>query len=252
MKYMGSKSRLVKHLLPILTKNLDADRYYVEPFAGGMNMISNINHPKRIAGDSNKYLMSMWRSLVWHDFESKFPKIISKETYSYWRNVFNANGFNGHCSFDIEAMIGWVGFMGSFNGRFFDGGYSGHNVSGRDYIGEQIRNTLSQVEKLKGVEFWGSSYKDIVYPSNSVIYCDPPYKGTKQYSTSKDFNHDEFWQWCRDMTNKGHDVLVSEYNAPCDFKCIWSKEVTNALNTHNTYKPIERLFVHETIFDKYI
>lgn len=50
-----------------------------------------------------------------------------------------------------EAMIGWVGFMGSFNGRFYDGGYSGHNVKGRDYISEQIRNTLSQIDKLKGV-----------------------------------------------------------------------------------------------------
>ena len=29
---------------------------------------------------------------------------------------------------------------------------------------------------------------------------------------------------------------------PDDFDCIWEKEVTNAMNTTKTYKPIEKLF----------
>lgn len=47
-------------------------------------------------------------------------------------------------------------------------------------------------------------------------------------------------------------MLISEYNAPSDFVCIWSKTVTNAMNNKKTYKPTERLFVHENIKDKYL
>ena len=78
----------------------------------------------------------------------------------------------------------------------------------------------------------------------SIIYCDIPYKDTKQYATSKNFDHDKFWQWCRDMTKQGHKVFISEYQAPDDFICVWSKEVTNSMNTTLTYKPVERLFVY--------
>lgn len=250
MKYMGSKSRLAKDLSPILIKNLSEERWYVEPFAGGMNMMCNINHPKRIASDKNNYLIAMWRFLVWYNFD--FPKKISKESYSHYRNIFNQRGFKGDGDMSDEAMIGWIGYMGSFNGRFYDGGYSGHNVNGRDYIGEQIRNTLSQINELKDVVFACGSYNTLAIPDNSVIYCDPPYKGTKQYSTSKGFDHNVFWQWCRNKTKEGNDVLVSEYQAPTDFVCIWQKQITNSMNTKNTYKPIEKLFVHGSIADKYM
>lgn len=245
---MGSKSRIAKDIEPILTKCLTKNRYYIEPFAGGMNMICNINHPKRLASDRNNYLIAMWRYLC-AGFE--FPKTISKELYSEYRTKFNQRGFNGLGDTFEEAVIGWIGFMGSFNGRFYDGGYSGHDVNGRDYIGEQIRNTLSQVDKLQGVEFWCGSYDSYGMPKKSVIYCDIPYKGTKQYSTSKDFNHDAFYSWCRQTTREGNDVLISEYQAPEDFVCVWQKQVVNAMNTKNTYKPTEKLFVHESIADKY-
>ena len=42
MKYMGSKTRFAKHLLPIILKDRIKGQYYVEPFAGGMNMIDKV------------------------------------------------------------------------------------------------------------------------------------------------------------------------------------------------------------------
>jgi len=35
MKYMGSKRRIAKYIIPIITKNLTPDRWYIEPFVGG-------------------------------------------------------------------------------------------------------------------------------------------------------------------------------------------------------------------------
>ena len=42
MVYMGSKNRIAKELLPIITANLTNDRYYIEPFVGGCNMIDKV------------------------------------------------------------------------------------------------------------------------------------------------------------------------------------------------------------------
>lgn len=235
MKYMGSKSRIANEILPIILKDRKDGQYYVEPFCGGLGTFDKVSG-HRIASDKNKYLIAMWKGLK----ENRpRPHEISKELYSKARTEFN-NGTN--IEFD-DFMIGWIGFMGSFNGRFFDGGYSG--ISGiRNYIDEQIRNTEKQILSLQGAEFYSCDYDNLTYPDESVIYCDIPYNNTKQYLCSKNFDYPKFYQWCRDMTNRGHKVFISEYEAPSDFNCVWAKEITNSLNQSVTYKPTERLFVY--------
>jgi len=87
-----------------------------------------------------------------------------------------------------------------------------------------------------------SEYYTVDIPSNSLIYCDPPYNNTTKYINS--FNHKDFWKWCRIMAKNGHTVFVSEYNAPNDFECVWQKEIVSSL-TKNTgsKKAVERLFM---------
>jgi len=237
MKYMGSKSRIFNDFKDIILDGRLDGQYYVEPFVGGCNSLENVSG-NRIAGDSNEYLICMWKGLV-RDLER--PIVIDKELYSKYRTLYN----NRHsCTLsDIDKfMIGWVGFMGSFNGRFFDGGYSGHDVNGRDYISEQIRNTESQIPSLVGVDFVYSDYQSLCIPDCSIVYMDIPYKGTTQYSSSKNFDYSSFYSFCIDLKKKGNSVFFSEYDAPDIFKCVWSKEITNSLNTKKTYKPTEKLF----------
>ena len=232
---MGSKNRIANEILPIILKDRKENQYYIEPFCGGLGTFDKVIG-NRIGCDKNKYLIAMWKGL--QENRDK-PMEISKELYSRARAEYNSET---NIEFD-DFMIGWIGWMGSFNGRFFDGGYSGKTAT-RDYVDEQIRNTLKQVELLKGAIFVSGDYSDLEIYENSIIDCDIPYKGTKQYSTSKNFNHDKFWQWCRNMAKQGHKVFISEYQAPDDFICVWSKEVTNSMNTTLTYKPVERLFVY--------
>ena len=241
MKYMGSKNRIAKHILPIMLEHRTPEMTWVEPFAGGMNIVDKVDGC-RIANDKNKYLIAMWQGL---QRGVVYPTEITKDLYDLARDIYMGRETRIEHRFNMtDDIVGWIGWMGSYNGRFFDGGYSGHCVgkTKRDYIGEQIKNTLKQVPNISDVDFISVDYRDIELRGKCLIYCDPPYKNTKQYATSKNFNHKGFWQWCRDKANEGHKVFISEYHAPDDFKCIWQKELTNAMNTTKTYKPVEKLF----------
>lgn len=233
MKYMGSKNRLAKQLLPILLKDRYEGQYYVEPFVGGCNLIDKVDG-NRIGSDKNELLIEMWKGL---QQGKERPLIISKQLYDKARECFNENDYSEMDKF----TVGWIGFAASFNGRFFDGGYSGEH-KGRDYVKEQIKNIEKQINDIKDVKFLVGSYDEIIIPDKSIIYCDIPYKNTKQYLISKNFDYDKFWNWCRQIKKIGHKVYISEYEAPSDFTCIWQKEVTNSMNTTKTYKAIEKLF----------
>lgn len=72
-------------------------------------------------------------------------------------------------------------------------------------------------------------------------YTKEEYQGTTAYKTGA-FNHELFWQWCRDKKAEGHTIFISEYNAPEDFKCVWQMEIKDTLSTKNTTIKTEKLF----------
>lgn len=240
MKYMGSKNRIAKHLSPIMLENRNG-RTWVEPFVGGANMIDKVEG-KRIGADFNDYLITMWKELQngWIP-----PNFVSEED---WRDVKvqMENKYEKH-------YIAFVRLGCSF-GADWNGGYARNvrkdkpnaellNSTTKSYCGQSKRNILKQLPNLKDVEFIHSSYQDLDIPPNSLIYCDPPYEGATKYKD--DFNHAEFWEWCRTKAKQGHLVYVSEYNAPSDFECVYSSEINNTLNnTAKTTKATEKLFVY--------
>lgn len=57
IKYMGSKSRIAKDIVPIIQKCIDDNKIdtYIENFVGGSNMIEHIKCATKNGYDSNKY-----------------------------------------------------------------------------------------------------------------------------------------------------------------------------------------------------
>ena len=216
MVYMGSKNRIAKELIPIITKDLKPNQWYVEPFVGGANMIDKIEHPYKLGADNNKYLIALLEAV---QNGQELPEHITKDEYIAVKT--NKDNYP-------DWYVGFVGFVSSFRAKFF-GGYSGYCTTKtgiqRNYIKERINNILKQ--NLDGIKLVCSSYDALDIPANSIIYCDPPYNGTTKYKDS--FDSDAFWQWCRDKAKEGHTVYVSEYNAPEDFKCIWEKQINSNL-----------------------
>lgn len=229
MKYMGSKNRIAKHILPIILKDRKEGQFIVDAFAGGMNLIDKVAG-NRIANDIHYELIAMFRALVYENWTP--PKFVNEQYYNDVKIAPDA--------FEPEE-VAYIGFN-SYGGKFFRG-YRRDNSGNRDYWREHYSNIMKQIPNLDGVIFMNESYNNLEIPSNSIIYCDPPYLGTESYSENIDYC--VFWDWCRKMKSDGHSVFVSEYNAPEDFTCVWKKEVNSSLsngNAKNKLKAVEKLF----------
>ena len=136
-----------------------------------------------------------------------------------------------------------IGYTASYGGRYFDGGYG--RSQGRSTYNECLRNLLRQAPALKGIEFGRKDYAEIdtsIY-KDCLFYLDPPYRGTKKYSKQNiDYNY--FYEFCRKLSKK-NIVVISEFEMPADFKCIWKKErklLQDAKRT-NGKVAIEKLFI---------
>lgn len=236
MKYMGSKNRIAKKILSIILEERKDGQFYVEPFVGGANMIDKVTG-NRIGGEFNHYVASMWIELQ----KGITPPTITRDDYKDIKD----NKEN-----HPDWLVGWAGIACSYSGKWF-GGFAGEvKTKGgiRDYQAEAHKNLKKQIENLKGVKFISSSYDDLEIPACSLIYCDPPYEGTTGYKDN--FNHVEFWDWCRKMSKEGHKIFISEYNAPEDFVEVWSQEVSSSLSANGksgkNKKSIEKLFIHNS------
>lgn len=246
---MGSKSRIAKHIVPIIQRYIDENNIqkYVEPFVGGANVIDKIRCKEKFGFDKNKYLIALLKRVQRGE---ELYESVSKELYDKARTAFNS----GDTSEFQDWEIGNIGFLASYNGRFFDGGYAKtgyektkNGLRLRNYYQEAKSNILEQSSNLDGIQFSSCDYREILeipYDSGMLIYCDPPYQGTKQYANATTFDYIEFWQFVR-CWSKCNIVLVSEQSAPSDFECIWEQEVTRSIKAGDKRKQTEKLFIYK-------
>ena len=102
---------------------------------------------------------------------------------------------------------------------------------------EQLER-LQQLQQLQQLELSSKSYDEIKILPGSVVYCDPPYKGTRGYLTA--FDHEKFWDWVRRQVEP---VFVSEYSAPEDFKVLMALHKKTRLSGKGaTDAPAEKIF----------
>jgi len=216
---MGSKNRFAKELLPIILKDRTPDQWYIEPMVGGANMIDKVEG-HRLGADFNEYLTEMWTALT----DGWTPK----EHYTKDEYIDIKNSKENYPKY----LVGYVGINCSYSGKWF-GGYAGITQTKggvRDYQKEAFKNVTKQLKNLRDVIFKYSDYKNLTIPDNSIVYCDPPYEGTTKYKDG--FNHTDFWDWVRNKAKQGHKVFVSEYKAPEDFVCVWSKQAKSSLSAN--------------------
>lgn len=103
--------------------------------------------------------------------------------------------------------------------------------------------TLPQMQALTAYEL---DYTAVQIPTGSVVYADPPYKGTDGYDCKNgknDFDSEAFFDYVR---SSPHFIVVSEYAAPPDFVCVKEYAHSSILSQTHNRRNVERLFVHES------
>ena len=239
MKYMGSKNRIAKHLLPIMLK--EAEKHgitkWVEPFVGGGGMIDKVPDSFERAGyDLNPHTIQAMLDI--RDDVDKLPETVTEEEYKSYKGL------------PPQSITSWVRFVCSFGGKFEDGYAREREASKaaidrgyvRNFAAEGKRNALKQTSKIQNVQFVCASYEELDF-KNCLIYCDIPYKSSTGYKTGE-FDYDKFYVWCRNQAKK-NVVFVSEYEMPDDFECVWQGEIkTNFASNRKkaTHNAVEKLF----------
>lgn len=240
MKYLGSKAKLAKYIVPILQEIINKENVacYAEPFVGGANILDKIQHRVKIGYDIDEIPIILLDKIPKNpDLLQYLPERLTKEHYYDVRD----NRVKYQDWYYAAIML-----FGSYNSRVYGGCYGAETKTKgdgfRNYYKEAINNFKNQLPLLKPTTFLCSDYRKMNLIEKSLIYCDPPYKNGVGYSTK--FNHEEFWDWVREQSKK-HIVVVSENEAPEDFKCIWELEVQSGLNNRKKVKKTEKLFIYK-------
>ena len=216
MQYLGGKSRLAKHIAPIIESyRTSPEQLYVEPFVGGGSILCAVSG-NRYACDMNWSLVTLWRELRdgWEP-----PMEVNAEDWA-WANALRD---------PRDPFTAMAGFGCSFGAQWFASYAEGKG-------GTAYRVLKKQQALIQGVQFRCCSYADLE-PQGMVVYCDPPYANTAGYNAIGAFDSEKFWEtmyrWAQTNT-----VLVSEFSAPDDprIKEIWSVERKVTLASHGKYK----------------
>lgn len=230
--YQGGKSRIYKKLINFMQAERGKDMTWVEPFMGSGKVLFNVKGP-RIGNDVNHELIALFKA-VQNGYEP--PSEVSEDEYNHMKH---------HQDLYPDHLKGFVSLACSFGGKRWNGYAKGLNgLSTLTYAELGKKNIMKNKHKMKDVSLYSGDYKKLIIPPNCLIYCDPPYINTTGYGF--EFHHDEFYDWCRLKVDEGHLVFVSEYEAPEDFECVWSKKVkVTAAQKKVNYKE-EKLFrVHK-------
>ena len=267
--YVGNKRRIAKPISAYL-ESIRAGREFWEPFCGGLGITAVMSGP-RVASDISEPLITLYKALQqgWDP-----PEVLTREEYAQLKKRQDP----------YDPLTAFAGFGCSFGGKWF-GGYGvrrgcwakevdGDRVEERwfdgyihrdDWIAKDPirrfkitedreppverqpaayarRTLLEDIANCHEVLFEHVDYRD-PRPVNLLIYADPPYEGTTKYAT--DFDHAEFWAWCRRQSEQ-NTVIISEYAAPTDFRCVLEIPLMSHLSGHAAMPSArtERLFVY--------
>ena len=257
MRYSGSKAKIAKYIIPFIMKELKPGNAYIEPFVGGCNVMDKVDWDWKIGYDLNSYVISMW-SWIKSTESNVFPKYVSEEDYHKMKELAD-NNISDKNKYPAW-LIGYVGNACSYGSAWFNGYAHFNPKKNEDHILEAWNGLTKQIKKFKNLKntcFVNKSYEDALHYAylytcidakpGCVVYCDPPYRNTKGYGVEI-FDHDKFWELVRHYSKLGVKIFVSEYEAPDDFKCVWSMERKDGMSTTKTgikqKTKVEKLFVY--------
>ena len=244
MSYQGGKVKLgskIHHVISLIENFFEDDKLeYFEPFVGFCGVMRHFAKEKDrtcFGCDLNTDIVLMWQKLQkgWNP-----PINCNKDEYLKLKK-----------SKTHSAKRGFLGVACSYGGIFFVGYRSNQRLGSRNRKSVNLTrdSILKTADDVKNVKFFESKSYDKFKPKNQLIYADPPYAENK-YTQSEffKFDSDHFWDVMRKWS-KNNIVVISERNAPPDFKKIWSTELGVNHNSKQS-KHNECLYMHDILYQE--
>ena len=220
IKYNGAKGKCLP-IVPIIQSFIPSGGLFHAPFCGSCKIEQYITHCRRVLTDNDPIIISLLKAIQngWNP-----PSRVSERDYKYWMKQRGVT---------TSPMMGFVGYGCSFGGRYFQG-YARSRKGYVNFASQCRAGLLRQKPFLRDATFAVADYQEPIYDDDGkselipdVIYCDPPYMGTKPVGGRlKRFNHFRFYKWA--IAKAEHSiVLVSEYKMPVwvPHKVLWRMEV---------------------------
>ena len=187
---------------------------YCEPFCGMLGVYHRVLPMlgpgyRFVAGDRNRFVIKLWKGLVggWRP-----PRSCTRARFYKLKE-------RGGDSLETIFLGHAAALRACYLTTFRD------DNPGR--VARQADTCTEIAKTVKDVDFRVGSYEQFSDLEGFIIYCDPPYRGTKHHyfegpvNRSK-FDHDAFDEWCRSMSKKNL-VIVSEFSQPPESVKIWQK-----------------------------
>mgnify|MGYP001562062440 CR=1 FL=1 len=232
--YGGGKARLGKEIHNVIKLieaelNWGTNHVYFEPFCGllGVQIHFAKENRKCVACDANANIIKLFSALKegWIP-----PEKCDEKTFDKLKK-----------SDESSALKGFVGVACSYSGIYFSGYRT--KAGTRDYIQNSKNGFLKMVPYLQSIKFMKARDYRKFKPVGMTIYCDPPYKGNGFHSEYfVNFDSKSFWDTMREWS-KNNLVIISEYEAPKDFICVWRKQMKSNYNISVIHRT-EKLFIY--------
>lgn len=245
INYQGSKSQIAEKIIAVLPSG----GRFVDLFGGGAAMMHaacvSPKYKKVLYNEKNELLFDLIERAIDGDFNlSRFkPRFIDSATFEssknkdgYIKYVWSFNN-DGRCYLfakekeaTAKALHNFVvfreisGIINTLPSQEVSKIIKMPTITARRLATRRVLR-MQQLERLAGMRqlerlaLQCGDYRDYEYQDGDVVYCDPPYEGTKRYAI--DFNHQEFYDWA---ASRPFRVFFSSYNNITDkrFKMIWA------------------------------
>lgn len=262
IRWVGGKSKLIKHLKNYVPSNFCAGNYYYEPFLGAGSLFFHLTPQKTYLSDSNKDLIECYNAI------KSDPEIISehlkqhlenncKEYYYKMRDEYNSS----KPSIIKSALFIYLN-KSCFNGiwRVNKKGHFNVPYGYKEPPPLPSNEDLLKISKaLSNAKLVHKDYKDAVISASKgdFVYFDPPYpplNGTSYFThyTKERFNredHAELALIAKELTKKGCLVMISNADIPYikslykDSFNVYDLEVTRWIRTDGKRYKVGELII---------
>ncbi|PCJ22416.1 MAG: hypothetical protein COA94_09115 [Rickettsiales bacterium] len=199
MRYLGGKSRIASKIVGLINSETPLDSPFYDVFAGGLSITCAAATTRTgpvYANDRCTPLITMYQrwSTGWR------PKKLGYLDYLQLKRKQDP----------LDPHTALAGFGMSFAGIWF-GSYARDSVN-TSYFDVSVRSLEKGMGPCQDVEFTCKDFSALSPPSESVVYLDPPYKGTASYRYHQGFSTRRLLSWSANLPTP--HVFMSEYESP--------------------------------------